>query len=158
MAGDTKELVFNHPNVGRRTYYVQADQGITFSLGGYNKERQQNGVPGSGHAKMNAKPWMLEGLQLEIDMTNDDLEYIQDITDSPIDCTITWDHIDGYIYEMQGSTEGEIKVDSRNQSNIPGIFAAGDVTDVVEKQIVIACGEGSKACLSAFKYLATTKF
>ncbi|NQT28097.1 MAG: FAD-dependent oxidoreductase [Candidatus Omnitrophica bacterium] len=53
---------------------------------------------------------------------------------------------------------GEIKVDSRNQTNIPGIFAAGDVTDVPEKQIVIACGEGSKACLSAFKYLATSKF
>ncbi len=53
---------------------------------------------------------------------------------------------------------GEIKVDSRNQTNIPGVFAAGDVTDVPEKQIVIACGEGSKACLSAFKYLATRKF
>lgn len=53
---------------------------------------------------------------------------------------------------------GEVKVNSRNQTNIPGIFAAGDVTDVPEKQIVIACGEGSKACLSAFKYLATRKF
>ena len=53
---------------------------------------------------------------------------------------------------------GEIKVNSRNETNIPGIFAAGDVTDVPEKQIVIACGEGAKACLSASKYLATNKF
>jgi len=53
---------------------------------------------------------------------------------------------------------GEIKVNSHNETNIPGIFAAGDVTDVPEKQIVIACGEGSKACLSAFKYLAMRKF
>jgi len=53
---------------------------------------------------------------------------------------------------------GEIKVNSHNQTNIPGIFAAGDVTDVPEKQIIIACGEGSKACLSAFKYLVTHKF
>lgn len=52
----------------------------------------------------------------------------------------------------------EIKVNSRNETNISGIFAAGDVTDVPEKQIVIACGEGSKASLSAFKYLATSKF
>lgn len=49
---------------------------------------------------------------------------------------------------------GEIKVNSRNETNIPGIFAAGDVTDVPEKQIIIAAGEGSKAALSVFRYLA----
>lgn len=49
---------------------------------------------------------------------------------------------------------GEIKVDSYNRTNIPGIFAAGDVTDVPEKQIIIAAGEGSKATLGAFRYLA----
>ena len=48
----------------------------------------------------------------------------------------------------------EIIVDCYNQTNIPGIFAAGDVTNVPEKQIIIACGEGSKACLSVFKYLS----
>ncbi|MDP2929344.1 MAG: FAD-dependent oxidoreductase [Candidatus Omnitrophota bacterium] len=48
---------------------------------------------------------------------------------------------------------GEIMVDCHNRTNIPGIFAAGDVTDVPEKQIIIAAGEGSKASLSAFKYL-----
>ena len=49
---------------------------------------------------------------------------------------------------------GEIKVDSYNRTNVPGVFAAGDVTDVPEKQIIIAAGEGSKATLSAFRYLA----
>ncbi len=48
---------------------------------------------------------------------------------------------------------GEIKVDCCNQTNIPGIFAAGDVTDVVGKQIIIASGEGSKAALAVFRYL-----
>jgi len=48
---------------------------------------------------------------------------------------------------------GEIMVNSRNETNIPGIFAAGDVTDVPEKQIVIAAGEGAKAALGVFKYL-----
>ena len=47
----------------------------------------------------------------------------------------------------------EIKVNSYNETNVPGIFAAGDVTDVPEKQIVIAAGEGSKAALGVFKYL-----
>jgi len=48
----------------------------------------------------------------------------------------------------------EIKVNCRNETNIPGVFAAGDVTDVPEKQIIIAAGEGSKAALGAFRYLA----
>ena len=52
---------------------------------------------------------------------------------------------------------GEIKVNSRNETNTPGIFAAGDVTDVPEKQIIIAAGEGSKATLGVFKYLAHQK-
>ena len=53
---------------------------------------------------------------------------------------------------------GEIKVDCHNRTNIEAVFAAGDVTDVPQKQIIIACGEGSKACLSAFKYLSTHRF
>ncbi len=52
----------------------------------------------------------------------------------------------------------EIKVNSYNETNIPGIFASGDVTDVPEKQIIIAAGEGSKAALSAFRYLSSHKF
>lgn len=51
----------------------------------------------------------------------------------------------------------EIKVDCFNQTNIGGIFAAGDVTDVPEKQIIIAAGEGAKAALGAFKYLIKQK-
>jgi alkyl hydroperoxide reductase subunit F len=48
---------------------------------------------------------------------------------------------------------GEIIVDAKGQTNIPGIFAAGDVTTVPYKQIVIAVGEGAKAALSAFDHL-----
>ncbi len=48
----------------------------------------------------------------------------------------------------------EIKVNARCETNVPGIFAAGDVTDVPEKQIIIAAGEGAKAALSAFSYLS----
>jgi len=51
----------------------------------------------------------------------------------------------------------EIKVNSQNQTSVPGIFAAGDVTDVPEKQIVIAAGEGSKAALGVFRYLSRKK-
>ena len=53
---------------------------------------------------------------------------------------------------------GEIEVDCRNATNVAGIFAAGDVTTVPEKQIIIAAGEGAKAALSSFRYLAQHKF
>ena len=51
---------------------------------------------------------------------------------------------------------GEIEVDHRGETSQPGVFAAGDVTTVPYKQIVIAMGEGSKAGLSAFDYMIRT--
>lgn len=59
--------------------------------------------------------------------------------------------------DLEKNELGEIKVNCRNETNILGIFAAGDVTDVPEKQIIIAAGEGAKAALSAFRYLAQLK-
>ena len=52
---------------------------------------------------------------------------------------------------------GEIAVDEEGRTNIPGVFAAGDVTTVPYKQIVVAMGDGSKAGLSAFDYLIRTE-
>ncbi len=49
---------------------------------------------------------------------------------------------------------GEIIADKLTQTSVEGIFAAGDCTDVGFKQMVIAAGEGAKAALSAYKYIA----
>lgn len=51
----------------------------------------------------------------------------------------------------------EIEIDAYGKTNVPGIFAAGDCTNVPYKQIIIAAGEGAKAALSAFDYLIRTK-
>ena len=51
------------------------------------------------------------------------------------------------------SSRGEIEIDARGQTSLPGIFAAGDATTTPYKQIVIAMGEGAKASLLAFDYL-----
>ncbi len=45
---------------------------------------------------------------------------------------------------------GEIEIDERARTNVPGIYAAGDVTTVPYKQIIISMGEGAKAALTAF--------
>ena len=54
---------------------------------------------------------------------------------------------------LELSRFGEIVVDDKCHTNIPGVFAAGDATTVPYKQIVIAAGEGAKAALSAFDHL-----
>lgn len=59
--------------------------------------------------------------------------------------------------EIDKNKYGEIIVNDKNEASVPGIFAAGDVTNVPEKQIVIAAGEGSKAALSVFKFLNQSK-
>jgi alkyl hydroperoxide reductase subunit F len=51
------------------------------------------------------------------------------------------------------SKHGEIIVDAKGQTSIPGVFAAGDVTTVPFKQIIIATGDGAKAALGAFDYM-----
>ena len=51
------------------------------------------------------------------------------------------------------SRQGEIEIDARCATSVPGVFAAGDATTVPFKQIVIAAGEGAKAALSAFDHL-----
>lgn len=47
----------------------------------------------------------------------------------------------------------EIIIDVENRTNVPGIFAAGDVTNIKEKQIIVAAGEGAKAALNAWQYI-----
>ncbi|HLU20562.1 MAG TPA: alkyl hydroperoxide reductase subunit F [Pusillimonas sp.] len=61
---------------------------------------------------------------------------------------------------LKGSVElskyGEIEIDARGATSVPGVFAAGDATTVPYKQIVIAAGDGAKAALSAFDHLIRT--
>jgi alkyl hydroperoxide reductase subunit F len=57
---------------------------------------------------------------------------------------------------LELSPRGEIVIDAKGQTSLPGVFAAGDATTVPYKQIVIAAGDGAKAALSAFDHLIRT--
>lgn len=50
---------------------------------------------------------------------------------------------------------GEIEVDCSCNTDVPGFFAAGDVTNIPEKQVIVAAGEGAKAALGAYRHLLT---
>jgi alkyl hydroperoxide reductase subunit F len=60
------------------------------------------------------------------------------------------DILDGYV---KLNDKKEIDIDINCHTSVPGVFAAGDVTSVKSKQVIIAAGEGAKAALEAFEYL-----
>jgi len=64
---------------------------------------------------------------------------------------------DLYSHMVKTTAEGRIMISENNQTNIPGLFAAGDITDVNAQQVVIAIGEGANAALSACNYLLSLK-
>lgn len=59
-----------------------------------------------------------------------------------------------FMQNVEKNKAKEIIVNCKCETNIPGVFAAGDVTNVPAKQIIVACGEGAKATLSAFDYVS----
>jgi thioredoxin reductase len=60
----------------------------------------------------------------------------------------------GFVWQtVQVDTGGFIRVDDQNATNVPGIFAAGDVTTSFGEQVLIAIGDGARAALSAYDYL-----
>ena len=64
---------------------------------------------------------------------------------------------DLYSQLVKTTAEGRIMISENNQTNVPGLFAAGDITDVNAQQVVIAIGEGANAALSAYNYLLNLK-
>lgn len=61
--------------------------------------------------------------------------------------------VSDFVSIVKKDTWNEILVNERNETSVPGIWAAGDVTNITEKQIAVAVGEGSKAALQIIKWL-----
>ena len=59
-----------------------------------------------------------------------------------------------FIDFVKKNDHNEIEINCATETSVPGLFAAGDVTDVPAKQIIIAAGDGAKAAMAAFSYLS----
>lgn len=66
--------------------------------------------------------------------------------------------VEGPEGELEMTDRKEIVVNSKCETNIPGLFAAGDCTNIPENQIIAAAGQGCIAALSAFKYISARHF
>jgi alkyl hydroperoxide reductase subunit F len=84
-----------------------------------------------------------------------------EVEDLPVEGVFVEIGLDPNSEAMRGfvalNEQGEVEVDCRCATSVPGVFAAGDVTAVPYKQIVVAAGEGAKAALSAYEYLLKWK-
>ncbi len=58
-----------------------------------------------------------------------------------------------FLQALRKNDLGEVVIDCECRTSLPGVFAAGDVTNIPEKQIIVACGEGAKAAIKAWAYL-----
>jgi len=58
-----------------------------------------------------------------------------------------------FLQALRKNDLGEVVIDCECRTSLPGVFAAGDVTNIPEKQIIVACGEGAKAAIKAWTYL-----
>lgn len=97
---------------------------------------------------------MVKGLKYEDQKTKETKEIACD----GIFVEIGWTPSTDFLKDLVKLNQlNEVEIDQNNQTNTPGIFAAGDVTNVVFKQIIISAGEGAKAALSAWKFLLTQK-
>jgi len=82
----------------------------------------------------------------------------KEIAVSGIFIEIGWEPSTKYLENLVELTPlKEVKINDNNLTNVPGVFAAGDVTATKYKQAVIACGEGAKAALAAWEYLTGTR-
>lgn len=64
--------------------------------------------------------------------------------------------VSGFVDFVEKDKWGQVIVDKRNRTSVDGVWAAGDVTDISEKQIAVAVGEGSKAALDIIRHFQTS--
>lgn len=108
--------------VSGRSFAVAQDAGVTRDLGGFMSTVEMNG-DGTGRDIMERRPWLIEGLTVNIDDAQGDQEFLQDVSDAPgfTDCSITFSS--GEIYSGSGKVTDAIAFD--NQKSLAEIKLSG---------------------------------
>lgn len=110
-----------------RLFAVAADAEANRKLGGFENEVQPNGN-GTVRKIMTRVPWLLDGLQVEIDDTRADLEYLQEIADSQELVSITITLANRATYQGTGTITGEIQASSQNTTATISLSGQGSLT------------------------------
>ena len=101
-------ITINHDDVGMRSFPVKSDDNATIDLGGFTSERAING-DGTGRKVRTRKGWEIANINLAVSIPDEDVEFLQEVQNSPKDAQIIYEHSDGFTYQGIGSIEGDIK-------------------------------------------------
>ena len=110
-----------------RLFPVAADAEATRKLGGFENEVQPNG-DGSGRIVKTRVAWSLDGLQVEINDTRADQEFLQEIADGLEAVPITITLASGTTYQGKGIVTGELGASTQNATATIGIMGEGTLT------------------------------
>ena len=122
--GDIEEITISHPDVGKRSFAVEKGGDNTLDLGGYVKEIEMNGN-GTARAVQERKPWMIENIALNVEADNKDLEFLQDVQDSPNDAEFTISYVVGDVYRGTGTLTGDLKHNTKTSLVAVNISGGG---------------------------------
>lgn len=111
-------------SIKNRLFSVAADADVNRSLGGFNNEVQMNG-DGTGRMVKTVMSWMLDGVQVEINNLNSDLEFLQQIADENQFVPFVITYVDGTSYQGSGQLEGEINASSQTATCTLSIRGVG---------------------------------
>ena len=110
-----------------RVFPVAADAEVNRKLGGFETEVQSNG-DGTVRKIMTRMPWLLDGVQVEVNDTRADLEFLQEIADSQDLVSITITYASGTTYQGTGTITGEIQASSQSATATISLSGQGSLT------------------------------
>jgi len=120
--GGTPESI----SIAGREFACTADNDINRKLGGFENEKQSNG-DGTTRTIKTRVPWMLSGVTVEIDNTNGDQEFLEQVQRSSVDVDITVSYVDGTTYAGQGTIVGELIYTNQSAAASMDLSGPGDL-------------------------------
>jgi alkyl hydroperoxide reductase subunit F len=138
--------------VARQVYLVVSSAGMLDSAMGKKLKAAKNVTVLDGYSVKEVKGEETYAKSIVVTKGKEEEELVVDVTFVELDLIPNSDMVASLV---KLNEKKQIVVDSRNHTSQPGIFAAGDVTDVQAEQVLICIGEGAKAALSAYEYLLT---
>lgn len=110
-----------------RLFPVAADAEANRKMGGYENEVQANG-DGSARVVKTRVPWLIDGLQLELNDTRADAEFLQEIADGLVLVPITITYASGITYQGDGTITSELQSSSQNATSAVTLSGQGKLT------------------------------
>lgn len=110
-----------------RQFAVPADTDVTMKLGGFENETQANG-DGTVRDVKTRIPWSMSGVQVSLDDSQSDLEYLQGLADSDIPVDVVAELASGALYTGKGAVNGELQQTTQNAVGQFDLMGPGKLT------------------------------